>query len=104
MLYRDCQNIWQVGTPLTTNNFLATEQGECYGRGATPSRWLCPALSPYTPLPNFYLTGQDIVTLGLTGGIASGYLTANALAGYGAWTNIVLQREISDDLGLGKMF
>jgi len=93
-----------VGTPLTTNSFLGTSQGECYGRSASPSRWLCPDLSPYTPVGNLLLTGQDIVTLGLTGAIASGYLTANVLAGYGCWENIVLQREIVDDLGLGKIF
>ena len=93
-----------VGTPLTTNNFLGTTLGECYGRSATPSRWLCPDLSPYTPVKNLLLTGQDVVTLGLTGAIASGYLTANVLAGYGCWENILLQREIVTDLGLGKIF
>ena len=93
-----------VGTPLTTNRFLGTTQGECYGRSATPSRWLCPDLSPHTPVGNLLLTGQDVVTLGLTGGIASGYLTANVLAGYGSWENVVLQREIVMDLGLGKIF
>ena len=93
-----------VGTPLTTNGFLRTTQGECYGRSATPSRWLCPDLSPYTPVRNLLLTGQDIVTLGLTGAIASGYLTANVLAGYGRWENIIVQREIVHDLGLGKIF
>ena len=93
-----------VGTPLTTNHFLGTTQGECYGRSATPSRWLCPDLSPYTPVANLLLTGQDIVTLGLTGAAISGYLTANVLAGYGGWENILLQREIVLDLGLEKIF
>lgn len=93
-----------IGTPLSTNSFLGTEQGECYGRSATPTRWLCPDLSPYTPVTNLFLTGQDVVTLGLTGGIAAGYLTANVLAGYGSWENIIVQREIVHDLGLGKIF
>ena len=93
-----------VGTPLTTNNFLGTTQGECYGRSATPSRWLCPDLSPHTPVKGLYLTGQDVVTLGLTGGIASGYLTANVLAGYGSWENVILQRELCNDLGFDKIF
>lgn len=48
----------EVGTPFSTNHFLGTDAGECYGRSATPKRWLCPDLSPYTPVPNFYLTGQ----------------------------------------------
>merc|ERR1719329_450645 len=62
----------RVGTPLSTNHFLGTDEGECYGRSATPKRWLCPDLSPYTPMKDLYMTGQDIVTLGLTGGINAG--------------------------------
>ena len=93
-----------VGTPLSTNRFLGTTQGECYGRSATPTRWLCPDLSPHTPVTNLLLTGQDIITLGLTGGIAAGYLTANVLAGYGCWENLILQRELVEDLGLPKFF
>ncbi len=93
-----------VGTPLSTNDFLATDQGECYGRGATPTRWMCPDLSPYTPVRNFFLTGQDVCTLGLTGAIASGYLTANVVAGYGGWENVILQREVCVDLGLKPAF
>ena len=67
----------EVGTPLTTNNFLATAQGECYGMAATTSHWLAPDLVPHSPCSNFFLTGQDIGTLGLAGSISSGYLTAN---------------------------
>ena len=93
-----------VGTPLTTNHFLGTDEGECYGRSATPARWLAPELSPYTPLRNFYLTGQDITTLGLTGAIAAGYLTANVLTGYGGVENILLQRELCQDLGVAPAF
>ena len=53
---------------------------------------------------NLYLTGQDVVTLGLTGAIAGGYLTANVVAGYGSWENVLLQREICHDLGVAKLF
>jgi len=93
-----------VGTPLSTNDFLGTDQGECYGRSATPTRWLCPALTPYTPVKNLYMTGQDVVTLGLTGAIAAGYLTANLLTGYGGLENLVLQRQLCEDLGVKPTF
>ena len=93
-----------IGTPLSTNDFLGTDEGECYGRSATPSRWLCDDLSPYTPVANLYMTGQDIINLGLTGAIASGYLTANVLTGYGGLENIVLQRELCEDLGVPPAF
>ena len=41
-----------IGTPLSTNNFLATEEGECYGLAATPKRWMVNELSPHTPIEN----------------------------------------------------
>jgi hypothetical protein len=50
------------------------------------------------------LTGQDIGTLGIAGSLAAGYVTANAIAGYGSPLNAILQREIVDDLGLPKIY
>jgi phytoene dehydrogenase-like protein len=40
----------QIGTPLTTNNFLATDEGECYGLAATPARFRNQDLNPHTPV------------------------------------------------------
>ena len=74
----------EVGTPLSTKHYLNKRNGECYGRAATPKHWSDPALVPHTPLNNYYLTGQDIGTLGIAGCISSGYLTANVVAGYGS--------------------
>ena len=50
------------------------------------------------------MTGQDVVTLGLTGAIAAGYLTANLLTGYGGLENLVLQRQLCEDLGVKPTF
>ena len=57
----------EVGTPLSTKHFLAKKHGECYGRAAVPNHWGCPDLVPATPLDNYYLTGQDMGTLGIAG-------------------------------------
>ena len=45
-----------IGTPLTTNNFLATDQGECYGLGATPARYRSNDLGAHTECPNVVMT------------------------------------------------
>ena len=89
-----------VGTPLSTNHFLATEHGEVFGAAGLnePKRWMARDLSPWTALPNFFLTGQDVVTLGVPGALSVGYLTACAMEGYGDVPNLILQREIMDDL------
>jgi all-trans-retinol 13,14-reductase len=36
---------------------------------------------PRTPIKNFYLTGQDIVTAGVAGALFSGMLTSMAITG-----------------------
>jgi len=46
-----------------------------------------------------YLTGQDIVALGLPSALSAGFLTANVLMGYDNWENAILQRDIVDDMG-----
>lgn len=84
----------EVGTPLTTNHYLGKRVGECYGRAAMPKHWACPDLTPYTACPNYYLTGQDTGTLGLAGSIASGYTTANVVAGFGNFLTALKGSEL----------
>ena len=74
------------------------------GMAATPSHWNCIDLIPHTPCTNYYLTGQDIGTLGLAGSLSSGYLTANVTEGYGKLSNIILQKEIATELGLKAIY
>ena len=87
-----------VATPLSTNNFLATRRGECYGLSPTPERYTVPDLSPVTALNGYYLTGQDIITHGIMSGLLSGVLTANVIEGYGSYENILMQRDIIKDM------
>ena len=87
-----------VATPLSTNNFLATRRGECYGLAPTPERYMIPDLSPTTPLPGYFLTGQDIITHGIMSGLLSGILTANVIEGYGSYENVLMQRDIIKDM------
>jgi all-trans-retinol 13,14-reductase len=93
-----------IGTPLSTNTFLGTDIGECGGHGPTCDHYLVPDFIPYTPVKNLFMTGQDVLSLGVAGGSQSGYLTANAVAGYGNWQNALLQRDIVVDLGLPPLF
>ena len=68
-----------LGTPLSNNYYLGTQWGEAYGLSHTPARFAQEWLTPQTPLPNLYLTGQDIATDGVTGAVLSGLLTAGAI-------------------------
>jgi len=72
---------YELSTPLTTQHFVNYEKGEIYGLDHSPSRFRQKFLKPQTPIKNFYLTGQDIVTAGVGGALFSGVLTTMAVTG-----------------------
>ena len=74
----DC---YELSTPLTTQHFVNYDKGEIYGLDHSPQRFRQRFLQPRTPIKNFYLTGQDIVTAGVGGALFSGVLTATAMTG-----------------------
>ncbi len=69
----------ELSTPLSTRHFMNHRRGETYGLSATPERFQLRCLTPRTPIRNLYLTGQDVVTLGVAGALIGGVLTASAL-------------------------
>ena len=72
---------YELSTPLTTQHFINYEKGEIYGIDHSPDRFRHTFLTPKTPIKNFYLTGQDIVTAGIGGAMFAGLLTASAMMG-----------------------
>ena len=72
-------NCYELSSPLTTEHFINYEKGEIYGLDHSPSRFRQSFLKPRTPIKNFYLTGQDIVTAGVGGALFSGVLTTMAI-------------------------
>lgn len=63
---------YELSTPLTTKNFCSYLNGELYGLDHTPERFDDKSLKPKTAYKNLYLTGQDIVTVGIGGALFSG--------------------------------
>lgn len=74
-------NCYELSTPLSTKHFVNYKKGEIYGLDHSPSRFRQAFLIPRTPIKNFYLTGQDIVTAGVGGALFSGVLTTMAITG-----------------------
>lgn len=70
----------EISTPLSTQHFCNYEKGEIYGLDHTPERFTYSWLRPHTAIPNFYLTGQDIVSDGVGGALMAGVLTASAIS------------------------
>jgi len=69
----------ELSTPLTTLSFIGSQQGAIYGLEVSPRRFLSESLRAKTPVPGLFLTGQDVVTPGVTGAMMGGVLAAAAL-------------------------
>jgi len=80
---------YELGTPLSTKHFMNYSKGEIYGLDHSPKRFRQKFLVPRTPIKNFYLTGQDIVTAGVGGALFAGLLTASAMTGKNFMKKIV---------------
>lgn len=89
----------EIGTPLTFNYYIGSNKGECYGLESSKLRYSSnDLLKPRTCIKNLFLTGIDITTLGFTGGLMSGVLTASDMLGYGSILDVVSGRNLVRDL------
>lgn len=59
----------EVSTPLTVETFTGHPRGSVYGVPATPERFRLPYLAVATPVRGLYLTGSDVASLGIVGGM-----------------------------------
>lgn len=73
----------EVSSPLTTRHFTNYQHGEIYGLEHTPQRFNLKSLLPKSSIKGLYLTGQDIVTVGVGGALASGLLCATSILKFG---------------------
>jgi all-trans-retinol 13,14-reductase len=72
---------YELSTPLSTQHFVNYSYGEIYGIDHSVQRFNQKFLRPKTPIKNLFLTGQDIVSCGIGGALASGMLTAMSITG-----------------------
>ena len=70
---------YELSSPVTTKHFMNYDFGELYGINHDPERYNQRFLQPKTPIKNFYLTGQDIVSAGVAGALFAGFLTASTI-------------------------
>ena len=72
-------DFFELSTPLTTRDLANYSKGELYGIEHTPHRFHQRWLRPQTDIKNLYLTGQDVITVGVTSALFSGLLTASSV-------------------------
>ncbi len=69
--------VWsELSTPLSTKHFSGYQSGEIYGLEHSPERYRLMELRPRTKFKNLFLTGQDIVCVGVGAALFSGIITA----------------------------
>ncbi len=69
----------ELSTPLSTKYFSNYGKGEIYGLEHTPLRFGLKSLRPETIYKNLFLTGQDIVTVGVGGALFSGIIASTRI-------------------------
>eukprot|EP00746_Dinoflagellata_sp_MGD_P030710 gnl/MRDRNA2_/MRDRNA2_172938_c0_seq1.p1 gnl/MRDRNA2_/MRDRNA2_172938_c0~~gnl/MRDRNA2_/MRDRNA2_172938_c0_seq1.p1 ORF type:complete len:663 (-),score=110.69 gnl/MRDRNA2_/MRDRNA2_172938_c0_seq1:36-1970(-) len=75
---------FEAGTPLSTNFYIGSCKGEIYGADHTVDRFKLEnyaKLRADTEFNKLFLTGQDTVCGGFTGGLFAGVLTAGSVLG-----------------------
>ena len=69
----------ELSTPLSVKSLANYPKGELYGIDHTPNRFHQKWLKPKSEIKNLYLTGQDVLTVGVTSALFSGLVTASAI-------------------------
>jgi phytoene dehydrogenase-like protein len=72
---------YELGTPLSAENFTKSFEGAMYGLPASSERYKQKWLAAETPIEGLYLTGSDISSLGIVPSMLSGVATASRLNG-----------------------
>lgn len=88
-----------LGSPLTFNHYINSNQGEIYGLKNTTDRFeVDDWLRPQTNIQNLFITGQDVLSHGITGALNSGLLTTYSILGYGTLFDLLIGRDLMKDL------
>ena len=82
---------WEVSTPLSTEWFAGYRRGELYGLDHTSQRLQQKWLGPRTRIPGLWLTGQDVITCGVSGAMMAGLLTTTSMVGMRKMTPLMKQ-------------
>lgn len=71
--------VCEISTPLSTKHFSHYQEGEIYGLEHSPARFRLPWLRIQTPIKKLFLTGQDVMVVGVGSALFSGLLTASVI-------------------------
>ncbi len=79
----------ELSTPLTVSSFTGHYQGAIYGYPMSAVEFCKRDFDPKTPIKNLYMTGSDVVSLGIMGALMGGVVTASHLIGSTGFLTII---------------
>lgn len=79
--FEDLIDYMELSTPLTVNNFTGHHNGAIYGAPSTVNAFVTRTHDPRTSIKKLYITGADVVSLGVIGALTGGVVTASHLLG-----------------------
>ncbi|PVH77341.1 all-trans-retinol 13,14-reductase [Cadophora sp. DSE1049] len=78
---KDLVQYSELSTPLTVEDYVSHPGGAIYGLKGSPKRYLAKALSRASPIFGLYLSGVDVSSLGVSGGMYGGVVAASRVLG-----------------------
>lgn len=78
---REVLDYYELSTPLSTQFYQHNDAGEIYGLDHPVERFKQSCLHPQAPIKNLYMTGVDVMTAGVGGGLMGGVMSTMCLLG-----------------------
>ena len=85
----------EASTPLSIKYYSSYNSGEIYGLEHSPNRFKVRGLRAQAPIKNLFLTGQDIVMVGICGALYSGVITACTVLKKNLFTKIIRGKSLT---------
>jgi len=95
------ERVFVSGTPTTSKHYLNSLLGCSYGLECSSERFtnweIVRELRPETRILGLFLTGQDILMMGICSALASAVITSRQVLGYSIW-NAITGNDIIDEM------
>ena len=88
--FQDLVEYSELSTPLSVQHFMDHPNGAIYGLPGTPDKFRQNWLKAKSPIPNLYLTGADLLCVGIVPALLSGAATAGAIMGPFGFLKVML--------------